>query len=101
MNDPYRILGVDPETANDDNIRQAYLEGLREHPPERDPESFRRLRDAYDRIASHRLRLEHELFFAEVPDVADLAAHVLTPGAPRRPDVATVRAALAAGLESS
>jgi hypothetical protein len=31
-----------------DTIRRAYLRGVRAHPPERDPEGFRRIRDAYE-----------------------------------------------------
>lgn len=35
--------GVDPET-----LRRAYLRQVRAHPPERDPEGFKRVRSAYD-----------------------------------------------------
>jgi|AntDeeMetageno50_2_1112565.scaffolds.fasta_scaffold08402_2 curved DNA-binding protein CbpA len=99
MSDPYRILGIAAQAADDDSIRRAYLEGLRAHPPERDPAGFQRLRDAYEQISSYRRRLAHELFHAEKPDAASLGAHALAPGAPRRPSVDTVRAALAGGLK--
>lgn len=99
MSDPYRILGVDPASADDASIRRAYLDGLQTHSPERDPAGFQRLRDAYEQIASHRRRIAHALFHAEKPSAADLAARALAPGPPRRPSVATVRAALAAGLK--
>jgi curved DNA-binding protein CbpA len=100
MSDPYRILGVEPGASNDEAIRQAYLDGLRAHPPERDPAGFQRLRDAYERIATHRRRLAHALFHFEAPTPGDLAEHALVPGTPRRPSAAAVRAALAAGLKS-
>lgn len=98
MRDPYRILGLAPEGADDDRIRAAYLDGLRRHPPERDPAGFQRLRGAYEQIRSHRRRLMHELFHHEVPTVDDIAARLLEPGAPRRPSADDIRRALAAGL---
>lgn len=101
MSDPYRILGIESEAADDDTIRRAYLEGLRIHSPERDPAGFQRLRDAYEQISSHRRRVAHALFDAEKPDVAELTERALTPGTPRRPSVDTVRAALADGLKPS
>lgn len=99
MSDPYRILGVAPEAADDDSIRRAYLDGLRLHPPERDPAGFQRLRDAYDKISSHQRRLAHALFDAEKPDVAELSARALAPNECGRPDAATLRAALSDGLK--
>lgn len=101
MSDPYRILGIAPEAADDDSIRRAYLEGLRVYSPERDPDGFQRLRKAYEQIASHRRRVAHALFHAETPSAADLVAHALAPGPSRRPSVDTVRGALAAGLKPS
>lgn len=49
--DPYAVLRVDRE-AGEAAIRQAYLEGVRGHPPERDPEGFKRVRQAYERLAT-------------------------------------------------
>ncbi|MDA3920039.1 MAG: J domain-containing protein [Salinisphaera sp.] len=101
MSDPYKILDMTPEAADDDTVRRAYLDGLRTHSPERDPAGFQRLRDAYEQIASHRRRIAHALFHAETPNTTDLAVQLLAPGTPRRPSVDAVRAALAAGLKSS
>lgn len=99
MNDPYHILGVDRESADDDAVQAAYLAELRQHPPERDPDGFQRLRGAYEQLRTRRRRLEHELFqSAAAPTVSDLAARLLAPGAPRRPDPDQIRGALAAGL---
>lgn len=44
--DPWSVLGID-EDASDERIRQAYLEAVKDHPPDRDPEGFERVRDAY------------------------------------------------------
>lgn len=40
-------LGLTPPTS-EEAIRRAYLKGVRAHPPERDPEGFRRVREAYE-----------------------------------------------------
>lgn len=46
---PWAVLGVD-EHGTDDAIRKAYLRKTREHPPEREPEAFERIREAYDTL---------------------------------------------------
>lgn len=43
---PYRILDV-PEGAGAEEIRKAYLSKVREFPPEREPEGFKRIQKAY------------------------------------------------------
>jgi len=42
---PYAILGVE-RTATEAEIKRAYFARVREHPPERDPEGFKRVRAA-------------------------------------------------------
>ncbi len=42
-----RVLGVPPDASSED-IRAAYLRLIKDHAPDRDPEGFERLRDAYD-----------------------------------------------------
>ena len=63
---PYIVLGVTPE-ADDKTIRSAYLEGIREAPPERDPERFKALSTAYHRIKDEKSRHEYELFNRDSP----------------------------------
>lgn len=41
------LLGVE-EGASADELRRAYLRRIKQHTPERDPEGFRRLREAYE-----------------------------------------------------
>jgi len=57
---PYRTLQV---TLDDDSetIRQAYLAAIRLHPPESDPDGFRRVNDAYDLIKTEDARLKREI----------------------------------------
>ena len=59
--DPYAVLGVSP-SADEKQIRQRYLQLVREHPPERDPEAFAEIRAAYDRVRNPVVSLEHRLF---------------------------------------
>lgn len=58
--DPYAVLGVEREATPAD-IRVAYLQKVREHTPERDPEGFKRVREAYEVLRSPRKRAEMTL----------------------------------------
>ncbi len=46
----YEVLGLKPD-ADAEALRAAYLAKIREHPPERDPETFERIRDAYQALS--------------------------------------------------
>ena len=49
--DDLELLGLAAgEPVTHDQVRRAYLRRLRLHPPERDPEGFRRLREAFERM---------------------------------------------------
>jgi curved DNA-binding protein CbpA len=60
---PYEVLGI-PQSASSDEIRRAYLEGVRRSPPERDPEGFKAIRAAYGFLkeAEKRRSLDLNLF---------------------------------------
>jgi curved DNA-binding protein CbpA len=83
MQNPFIVLDV-AETADDDAIKKAYLQQVREHPPERDPERFQIIRTAYEAIKTRRDRLRYRLFQHQTPDPAGLVATALQPGPPRR-----------------
>ncbi len=70
---PFQILGVPPD-ADDERIRAAYLRKVRQHPPERDPEAFRRIHQAYESIRDVRRRIAYRLF--HVPDWRAAAASI-------------------------
>ena len=57
---PYSVLGVGPD-ASPSQVRLAYHRQVREHPPERDPEGFKRIREAYETLRSPRKRAELSL----------------------------------------
>lgn len=84
MPNPFTVLGV-IETADDDTIKKAYLQQVREHPPERDAERFQTIRAAYETIKTRRDRLSYRLFQQETPDLPRLVAHSLQAGPRRRP----------------
>ena len=47
--DPWSVLGVSPE-ADDDQVRAAYVEKVKEFPPDRCGREFERVRDAYEQL---------------------------------------------------
>ena len=61
---PYKVLGVN-RNATETEIKQAYFALVREHPPERDPEGFKRIRAAYEKLKAGGERAETDLFLIE------------------------------------
>jgi DnaJ-class molecular chaperone len=59
--DPFTVLGIE-ETAADEAVRAAYVQALRASPPDRDPEGFRRIREAYEALRDVESRLALRLF---------------------------------------
>lgn len=66
----YRTLGVTP-ADDDETIRQAYLAAVRKHPPERDPEAFQRITNAYALIDTADKRIRRELAIPESKEAKD------------------------------
>jgi len=62
--DALEILGL-PVNASEEEIRAAYLRKVKEHPPERAPEEFERIRDAYAALRDPRRRMRHMLLAAD------------------------------------
>jgi len=63
--DPYLVLGIDNQNASDESIHQAYLEAVRQYPPDKNPEHFQRIRDSYEMIKSSDDRVKINLFGME------------------------------------
>jgi DnaJ-class molecular chaperone len=72
--DPFAVLGLD-DTATDEAVRAAYMQALRASPPDRDPEGFRRIREAYEALRDAESRLAFRLFgpppLANLEDLLD------------------------------
>ncbi len=70
MDDAYAILGIEA-SSSDEQIRHRYLELVRQHPPDRDPQRFAEIRAAYDRLRDPVTRLERMLFQLDTNDSLD------------------------------
>jgi preprotein translocase subunit Sec63 len=64
MSDPYEVLGLE-HSADTEAIRRRYLELVRRHSPEREPERFAAIRQAYDELRDPIVSLEKRLFSLE------------------------------------
>jgi DnaJ-class molecular chaperone len=74
------LLGV-AAAASEAEIRAAYLEQVRRHPPDRDPERFEQIRDAYNCLRDPTARARLVL---EGPDPSAPLASILQKAEPRR-----------------
>ncbi len=54
------LLGIGAD-AGEDAVRAAYLRKVSEFPPERDPEQFEKIRDAYAMLRDRRARAQNIL----------------------------------------
>jgi curved DNA-binding protein CbpA len=80
VTDPREILGV-AANAGEEEIRIAYLAKVKEHPPDRSPEEFEKIRDAFDTLRDPRRRAQAMLLSHDA--VGPLTA-LLDGHAPRR-----------------
>ena len=72
-NDPHEILRVGRE-AGEEEIRQRYLELVRQFPPERDPQRFAEIRGAYDQLRDPVTHLDKRLFSLISPETLESLA---------------------------
>ncbi|WP_425617838.1 J domain-containing protein [Anatilimnocola sp. NA78] len=73
MTSPYEILGLTPQ-ASEDEIRNRYLQLVREFPPDRAPQRFAEIRAAYDELRDPLVRLEKQIFSPVTQDSLSLLA---------------------------
>ena len=67
MAHPFITLGVS-EKATDEEAREAYLQKVREYPPERSPELFQAIAEAYEAIKDEVSRARVRVFGHLQPD---------------------------------
>ncbi len=81
--DPYATLGL-TRLATADEIRQAYFSQVRLHPPEREPNEFKRIRAAYEQLRAPEKRVATDMRLIEdwpepvrpiVPRAVDITIH--------------------------
>jgi curved DNA-binding protein CbpA len=65
-NDPYAVLGLE-RGATRREVKRAYFRLVREYPPETEPEAFKRLRGAYEKLRTADTKAETDLFLFRPP----------------------------------
>ena len=60
MHNPYEILKLVPD-CDDQQARRAYLDKIKEFPPEYFPEHFREINEAYELVKTEKRRFDHLL----------------------------------------
>ncbi|MBS1251421.1 MAG: Chaperone protein DnaJ [Anaerolineales bacterium] len=66
IEDPYAILDI-PRDVDQDTIKRVYFELVRAHPPETDPEEFKRIRAAYEKLRTPERRAQTDMFLLQPP----------------------------------
>jgi preprotein translocase subunit Sec63 len=105
MTDPFAVLGVD-EDASDETIRQHYLALVRRFPPDREPDRFQEIRQAYEAIRGARERLVMKLLHTSMTALTRVKRDCLRAADAEQSDMnrhrataATVKALLLDGLQ--
>ncbi len=66
VQNPYTVLGI-PKNASPEAVKKAYFNLIRKHPPEKDPQGFKRIRLAYDSLRDADKRSQTDLFLFNDP----------------------------------
>lgn len=61
MKTPFEILNI-PERCTDEEVKAAYLERIRQYPPERFPEQFKKINAAFEQVKTERNRIAARIF---------------------------------------
>lgn len=61
MKNPYKLLQV-TTAATDIEIKEAYIRMVKKYSPDRSPEKFMEIREAYEKISSLKKRITYRLF---------------------------------------
>jgi curved DNA-binding protein CbpA len=64
--DPYAVLGV-PRSAPAREIKRAYFELVHQYSPETNPEAFKLIRSAYEKLRTEEVKAETDLFLFQPP----------------------------------
>ena len=65
-NDPYTVLGL-PRTASERDAKRAYFNLVRQFSPEENPEAFKKIRAAYEKLKTAEAKAETDLFLFHPP----------------------------------
>ncbi|SJM94255.1 J domain-containing protein [Crenothrix polyspora] len=81
MKTPYETLNV-TEHASDIEIKHAYLQKVKQYPPDHNPALFQQIHDAYQAIKDQKNRINHALFDYPEADFNALLNQALVSPAP-------------------
>jgi len=56
-----KILEIEAD-SDEKQVRAAYLQKVRQYPPDKSPEQFERIREAYEQLCDPKLRVREALF---------------------------------------
>jgi curved DNA-binding protein CbpA len=83
MSDPYTVLGLALDST-DEAIRRRYLQLVRAYTPERAPERFAAIREAYEKLRDPISRLRYRVFEAGKDDTIEAVIADAKARLPRR-----------------
>jgi curved DNA-binding protein CbpA len=83
MADPYDVLEL-PPGSDDETIRRRYLQLVKQYSPERSPEKFAEIRQAYESLRDLSTRLRYRLFEAGKKESVDAIIEELSCRTTRR-----------------
>jgi len=78
----YKTLELSPD-ASPEEIRRAYYQMVRKHPPEKDPERFQLIRQAYETLSDDKARREYDALQEHGDEITGLynqAVHLMEQG---------------------
>lgn len=78
----YKILGTTAKISNS-RIKEKYIQAVKQHPPETDPEGFEKVRRAYETLKDPTKRKQYDLFRkygSNVEDLLENAAQAIDKG---------------------
>jgi curved DNA-binding protein CbpA len=76
--DPYTVLGLIRQASLLD-IKKAYFKLVRQHPPENDPDGFRRIRNAYESLRTPQARANTDRQLIQAPPPLVMPRRALQP----------------------
>lgn len=98
MNNPWIILGI-ADDADDKMVKQAWLKWIKRYPPDRAPELFQQIQQAYEQLKTERLRTAQRLFHPQPPTRDEILLALLQEREPTPPSLSLCQQLLKAGAE--
>ena len=68
----YTILGVSTK-ASKDEIRRAFARLVHQHSPEKDPEGYKRIRQAYDTLSDDDAKTQYDVLLQHGDEIGQLS----------------------------